>query len=472
MKGARSSIDPGLARRLHSASRWAGAAVAGMGAAVLAGWAFDIGALKSLHPSLVSMKVNTAAGFLLAGAALWLDQDRAAPWRRRAARSLAGAVALLGFATLLEYVVQIDLGIDQLLAHDAALGVATSSPGRMSAAAAVHFALIGASLLLIDVPSPTSRPRPTECLAAIVGVSSLLTVLGYLYGVPPLYALPSNTAVAPHTAIGFAALAAAVLSSRPELGFMQFAVATSPGGVLARRMLPAAILVPVALGWLALAGERGRIFGVELALALFAAASMIFFTGLVLWIARALHRADGARRRAEHAVRAREADLAITLDSIGEAVIATDRRGRIVRMNPVAAQLTGWAPADATGRDVEEVFRVVGAAAREPVASPVERVLRDGCALGRAEEVLLLARDGGERVIAESGAPIRDADGVVRGAVLVFRDRTAARAAEETLRESEARKAAVLEAALDCIVTMDHTGAIVEFNQAAERIFG
>jgi PAS domain S-box-containing protein len=472
MKGGRSPIDPGLARRFHAASRVAGAVVAGLGAAVLGGWAFDIEALKSLHPSLVSMKANTAAGFLLTGAAVWLEQDPARRWRRWTSWSLAAAVALLGAATLLEYAARVDLGIDQLLAADSHGAVATSAPGRMSPAAAVHFALIGASLLLLDVVSPIARPRPTECLAAIVGLSSLLFALGYLYGVPPLYSLSAQAPVAPLTAVGFLVSAAAVLLSRPELGTLQFAVAPSPGGVLARRMLPAAILVPGALGWLALAGTRRGLFGVELGLALFAASSMIFFTGMVLWIARALHRADVARRRAEQAVRAREADLAITLDSIGEAVIATDRRGRIVRMNPVAEELTGWAAADAAGRAVEEVFRIVGAAAREPVACPVERVLREGSALGAAEEVLLIARGGGERVIAESGAPIRDADGVVRGAVLVFRDRTAARAAEQTLRESEARKAAVLEAALDCIVTMDHTGAIVEFNQAAERIFG
>jgi PAS domain S-box-containing protein len=194
--------------------------------------------------------------------------------------------------------------------------------------------------------------------------------------------------------------------------------------------------------------------------------------GLALWSACALQRADRARRRAERAVRASQEDLAITLDSIGDAVIATDEGGCIVRMNRVAERLTGCGAGEAAGRQLADVFRVVSATTREDVTRPLERALREGGEVRLAEDTLLVARDGSERAIADSGAPIRDADGNLRGAVLVFRDRTAERTADRSLRESEARKAAVLEASLDCIVAMDHTGAIVEFNQAAERAFG
>jgi PAS domain S-box-containing protein len=143
------------------------------------------------------------------------------------------------------------------------------------------------------------------------------------------------------------------------------------------------------------------------------------------------------RRRAEEALRKSEEDLRITLDSIGDGVIATDSAGKIVRMNPVAEALTGWRAADARGLGLSEVFRIVNELTREMVESPVDRVLREGAVVGLANHTVLVARDGTERAIADSGAPIRDPEGKVRGVVLVFRDQTDERTAE-TLRRANA----------------------------------
>src|SRR5205823_2982231 len=128
------------------------------------------------------------------------------------------------------------------------------------------------------------------------------------------------------------------------------------------------------------------------------------------------------RRRAEDALRESEQSLATTLDSIGDAVIATDNDGRVVRMNPVAEQLTGWPLGEARGRPLGEVFRVCDEETRAPVEDPAARVLRDGAAFGLAGRVVLRARDGVERPIGDSGAPIRDPKGRIHGVVLVFRD--------------------------------------------------
>jgi PAS domain S-box-containing protein len=475
MKGARSSVEPELATGFRRASRMASATVAALGVAVLVGWALDIDALKSVHGSLVSMKANTALGFLLIGGAALLDLEPGRErWRQLTARSLAAAAAALGVVTLVQYLGQIDLGIDELLVPDDPEAVATAHPGRMSPLSALNFLVLGAALLLLDVGPARRRARPAEWLALLVGLSSLLALIGYAYEVDALVEPrpDAHTAIALHTALGFFLASAAVLFARPDSGAMRLVSSATPGGVLVRSMLPAAILLPVLLGWLRVQAERNGLFGPETGLALFAAVTVVCFGGLVLWSACAVQRAESARHSAERAVRAREEDLAITLDSIGDAVIASDEDGRVVRMNSVAEKLTGWAAADAAGRGLSEVFRVVSAATREEADGPIENVLRQGHAAHLDDDRLLIARDGSERAIADSGAPIRDAEGNVRGAVLVFRDQTARRAADMSLRESEARKAAMLEASLDCIVTMDHTGAIVEFNQAAERTFG
>jgi two-component system, cell cycle sensor histidine kinase and response regulator CckA len=178
------------------------------------------------------------------------------------------------------------------------------------------------------------------------------------------------------------------------------------------------------------------------------------------------------RRRAEMALRESEESLATTLSSIGDAVIATDMEGRVVRMNPVAEQLTGWSLGEARNLPLDQVFPILNEDTREPVESPVARVLREGIVVGLANHTVLVSRSGHLHPIADSGAPIRDTQGKLRGVVLVFRDQTEERRAERALLESDARKGAILEAALDCIVSIDHTGVITEFNPAAERTFG
>ncbi|MFZ5512163.1 MAG: PAS domain S-box protein [Pseudomonadota bacterium] len=146
-----------------------------------------------------------------------------------------------------------------------------------------------------------------------------------------------------------------------------------------------------------------------------------------------------ARRTAEAALREREEDLDVTLHSIGDAVLATDTQGRVTRMNPVAEALTGWTLAEARGRPVDEVFRIINEETRRPAVVPVEKVLRTGEIHGLANHTVLIARDGAERPIADSAAPIRDDRGTVRGVVLVFRDVTQEHAMERALQKSEAR---------------------------------
>jgi len=121
------------------------------------------------------------------------------------------------------------------------------------------------------------------------------------------------------------------------------------------------------------------------------------------------------------------ADLAVTLDSIGDAVLATDASGRITRMNPAAEQLTGWSMTEATGLPIEQVFLIINEQTREPAAIPVEAVLRTGQRQMLANHTALITRSGAEVSIADSAAPIRNATGEIVGVVLVFRDETEAR---------------------------------------------
>jgi PAS domain S-box-containing protein len=142
-------------------------------------------------------------------------------------------------------------------------------------------------------------------------------------------------------------------------------------------------------------------------------------------------------RRAEREALAQRELLQVTLNSIGDAVIATDADGRITFLNPAAQSLTGWSQNDAAGKPLSDVFRVVDERTRKPATEPVEQVLREGKVVGLSTNFVLTSRDGTERAIDDSAAPIRDANGKVVGVVVVFRDVTDRRRSEDALRRSE-----------------------------------
>ena len=143
---------------------------------------------------------------------------------------------------------------------------------------------------------------------------------------------------------------------------------------------------------------------------------------------------DEEYRRAVEQLTHEKERLRVTLSSIGDGVIATDEASRVTMLNGVAEELTGWKDHEAAGRPIDEVLLLVNEDTREPAANPVRRVLREGVVFGLANHTALVARDGTERSIADSAAPIRDASGRVTGVVLVFRDQTQERRAERFVR--------------------------------------
>ena len=172
-------------------------------------------------------------------------------------------------------------------------------------------------------------------------------------------------------------------------------------------------------------------------------------------------------------LQASEEKLAVTLNSIGDAVIATDADERVTLLNPVAEALTGWLEADAVGRRVAEVFHVINQDTRQPSPIPITEALAHGTIQGLANHTVLISRDGHECPIADSCAPIRDRSGSVVGAVMVFRDVTEEHAAQRAVADSGVQIQTILNTAVDGIITLHaDDGLVATANPAAERMFG
>jgi len=162
-----------------------------------------------------------------------------------------------------------------------------------------------------------------------------------------------------------------------------------------------------------------------------------------------------AQRQMQHRLSAERERLDVTLRSIGDGVVTTDTDGNITLINPVAEALTGWGHDEALGRPLGEIFHIINEETGEPAENPVEKVLQTGEIVTMANHTLLIARDGSQRVVADSGAPIRDSRGHILGVVLVFRDVTERQRLEWERDEQQRMLRAVLDGSPDIIFFKD-----------------
>ncbi|MDZ7762551.1 MAG: PAS domain S-box protein [Desulfovermiculus sp.] len=177
------------------------------------------------------------------------------------------------------------------------------------------------------------------------------------------------------------------------------------------------------------------------------------------------------RKKVERAFVEATENLRITLNSIGDGVIATDIQGRITQMNPVAKKLTGWELEQAANRPLDQVFYIVNAQTGQRVENPVQKVLSSGRIVGLGNHTKLISRYGQEFQIADSGSPIRDNNGHILGVVLVFRDVSEESRVRKSLAESEQRFRSIVEGAPDPIFIQTEQ-KFAYINPAACRLFG
>ena len=437
-----------------------GVAVAVAGALVLLGWAIDYTILRSHVPGNPDVKPNTGVGFILLGSALALT---AASRLETLARALAGATALIGFATLAEYVFGLDLGIDELLfTDDSAVAM---HPGRMAPNTA--FALMAIGLALAAPALRLGRHRVDDVLAGIGAVVGWMGLIGHLADLPVLETVGSVTRIALPTAICFLAAGVGVVLAHPQRGVARLVAGGGRASPLVRRLLPAAALVPIVTALvLRLLREAGVIdAGAEILLIL--ASTAIALIAICLSFAARLDASDRERAIFEAALAEREKRLATMVRSAHDAFVSMDSGGRITAWNPAAERTFGWSASEAIGRSVAETL--VPPELRERHQTGLRRYLAGGepVAVSNRLELPARHRDGHEFPVELSISAVVQPDGVTAFHAFMH-DISERRRAEG----DRGRLAVIVDSSADGIISYTLEGIVTSWNRGAESILG
>ncbi|HEU4834243.1 MAG TPA: ATP-binding protein [Pyrinomonadaceae bacterium] len=403
-----------------------------IGAVALLGWILDNQYLKRIHPSLVTMKANTAVCLMLVAVSCFLINDRSPSQFNTVIRQLfAAIVALVGLITLSEHIFGWNTGLDQLLFHESVQEAGLSFPGRMGVAASLNFFFLGIALSFLDVK--TRRWFRVSNIAVILVVTvTLLVFLYYFYGIERVEPIAQYFTIALHTVVAFVSLCTSILLARPERGMIATMLGNSPGAVVARRMLPA-FLVVIILGWIRTVTRNSEWFSANFSTAAFVVAVLILLAVLIWLTALSLNRTDRERRVAELALRDSEARLAALLEQLPVGIGLTDREGRFLIRNSllnhfVGDRLSSFDPVFAARwRAWDEDGRLL-----DPSEWPSARALR-GESVSPGCEMLYTAADGKQIWTRVLSVPFRDEADEVGGVIVVVQDIDEQRRAENRL---------------------------------------
>ena len=403
-----------------------------IGAAAFLGWILGNEFLKRIHPSLVSMKANTAVCLMLAALSVLLIQDPGiTTLRRRLSQACAAIIVLVGLLTLSEHIVGWNVGIDQLLFVETTAEAGLSFAGRMGVAASLNFSLLGIALVLIDTRSKRWFRVSNVALLMVVAIT-LLVFLHYFYGIESYEPVARYLTIALHTVVALLSLCTAILLARPERGLVAMFLGNSSGAVVARRMWPV-LLIVILLGWIRTNAYSEGWFSAGFGTAAFVLAILLLLAGLIWWTAVSLNRTDRERRLANLALQHSEARLSALLDQLPVGVGLTDRQGRILVGNSLLNSFVGdripsvddalsirWCGWDAEGEPLDRL------------QWPGARALR-GESVSAGNDFLYTADDGKQIWTRIVSVPFRDQSDEIAGVVIIVENIDEQRRAEHRL---------------------------------------
>ena len=415
-----------------------------LGGAGVAGWIFDEPISRALWKGGSEMKFNTAVALTLMGSALLIAPSQTA-WARALARIAAGVLLLISASTLLQYVFSVNFGIDELVFRDKNF-VATTHPGRMAWYTASSMTLLGTGILLMTRKSGSAAAL-TQWLALAAGFFPLQALIGYFYATMAVLGMTAQTGyMSIPTATALLCGVVALLLHAPERGIMAVLTSATPGSVASRALMVVLIIVPLAMGWVALYLMRRGERTIEYGVATVALITLVLLVALTWLNAFRLN-------QAERALREREEQLRFVTDHVPVFIVQCDAETRYKFVNAAYAERFPSRPEDIIGKRIREV---VGTRAYQSFRHHVEKAL----AGTRVEfEEKIPYEQFGERWMHCIYVPEKAPDGEVVGFVAVIHDVTTRRAAEEALRESEEHFRSLAEGMPHMVWECDRFGA-------------
>lgn len=300
-----------IQQRHHRAATLAGVSrlganlVAAAGLAVLIGWQFEINSLMRIWPGFVAMNPMTAVAFVFAGAsvlAYWQVHSHHVTNGSSLARGLGMAIGLFGVVKLVDCVFGWHSGVDCFLYGNRLVQDQSGIPNQMAPNTAFNFVLSGAAIVALNLDGKRAA-RCVEILGMVLFFNSMLALLGYVYGANSLYRIGSFIPMAVHTAGIFLILSVVLMLAKPERAPVSLFTMENLGGVIARRLLPVAILVPAILGAARIWGEGRGYYTKEFGTTIMVVCTIAVFTALIWWNAVLLSKADLRRQKAEAALK-------------------------------------------------------------------------------------------------------------------------------------------------------------------------
>ncbi len=411
----------------------------------LLGWSLGVEMLKRVAPGYVAMMPNTALAFLAASSFFLLGRLPAGT--RKLLQSICGLlVTAIGGLTLAEYLSGANLFIDGLVIGHYADWQAQAEPLRMAFVSALAFVLLGSALLLV------SRQRHVlyaQWFAIGSGIVCILNLVGYLYGLEN-GEVGANSFMAVHTAVCFVLLSLSVLFRSADAGVMTVISSDSLGGVMARRLIPASLLLPALIGWIRWQGEVTGLYDTVFGLAVFASANMAAFGFLIWTSAITLNRLDAQRSHSER-------ELRLMVEGTRDyAIFMLDRDGRIASWNDGAERIKGYSAREAIGKHFSFLYEADDIAPEQSRAK-ADRALKAASAEGRFEEESWHVRRDGARFWGNVViSALKDEAGQLRGFSNVTRDATELKRANEDLVAACRRAEEANRAKSDFLAAMSH----------------
>lgn len=408
----------------------------------LIGWLTGVEVLTSLVLGGASMRPIVSLILLAAAVAL--------AWRLMKPASKAlhfAAVAVLLSTTL--------LAVENARSEAPAAGehLATAAESMTPPITILALALLGIAQFLLD--AKRRRPMQVGEWAALMCVALAIAVLiGYAYREMLFSGGGHRMPMSFNTALAIGALGVALLCARPERTLVSLLTSDTLGGITARRLLPAAVLVPILLGWLRLAAEQLGWVDPRFGMALFALAGVAVFTAIIFWNAGLLHRVDQRARLSQQALAASEERHRNIINAASDSFLAMNADGLIVEWNRQAEQSFGWSRAETIGRELAEVL--IPPAFRELHRQGLARFLATGSGpiLNKRIEITALHRDGHEIPIELTVTPIRLQSAWLFGAFVL--DITARKQTDAALHRAKEAAEAASRAKSEFLANMSH----------------